>query len=188
MLQFFELRAVVYYFLYLFKTVVASGVLNVLLWAMGGLLAGVIFAFFSLLFLPRMIEDYVKIYNWYLNSDFYVIFEEKVDVRLIFKLIALPFLLTLSLCVSMVNLVVSIAYQLTFKLNLLRCVNCASTIEWTEGTVFCHICSEKVEGNAVKTCPGCNFKANAIRCPFCGYVVFVGLIGHQPTSQSQKKA
>ena len=187
MWSFFELKALGYYFLYIGNVIVFSGPAKAALWAMYSLCIGVLISFFTLIFMPRIVEDYVKIYNWYINSDFFVIFEEKVDVRLVFKLIFLPVLLILSLFVTMLNLVVRIAYQLAFKLNLLRCVNCHSTIEWREGTVLCHICGEKVTGNAVKTCPGCNFKANAIRCPFCGFVIFVGLVGQHPTTHSRKK-
>jgi hypothetical protein len=187
--QFFELRSIGYYGLFLAKFFLQSGAAKALLWSMYALCAGVVAAFFTILFMPRIVEDYVKIYNWYINSDFFVIFEEKVDVRFFFKLLALPFLLLLHLLVMMLNLIVRFAYQLTFKLNLLRCVNCSSVIEWKEGTVICHICTEKVTGDSVKTCPGCNFKANAIRCPYCGYVVFVGLLGQHPTSiHSRKKA
>ena len=185
--SFFEPRALGYYFIYLGNLLFSSGALKALLWAMGGLVAGVLFAFFGLIFMPRMVEDYVKIYNWYVNSDFFIIFEEKVDVRLVFKLVALPVLLLLMLLVNMLNIVVRFAYQLAFKLNLLHCVNCSAIIDWNEGTVLCHICGEKVVGNSVKTCPGCNFKANAIRCPFCGYVVFVGLVGQHPTTKSGKR-
>jgi len=186
-LQFFELKALGYYFLYLGKLFFFSGLLKALLWAVGALVVGVFATFLGFLLMPRMVEDYVKIYNWYVNSDFFMIFEEKVDVRLIFKLLALPVLLTFHLLFTMLNIVVRFAYQLIFKLNLLRCVNCSATIEWHEGTVICHICGEKVVGNPVKTCPGCNFKPNAIRCPFCGYVVFVGLIGQPPTTRTAKR-
>lgn len=184
---FIELRAIGYYLLFLGKVFLASGFFKAALWAAGSLIIGVLIAFFFIAFMPRVVEDYVKIYNWYVNSDFFVIFEEKVDVRLIFKIIALPLFLFLSLSVSMLNIIVRSAYQLAFKLNLLHCVYCSSKIEWSEGTVICHTCGEKVVGNAVKTCPGCNFKANAIRCPFCGYVVFVGLLGNHPATRSGKR-
>jgi hypothetical protein len=186
MAMFFELRALAYFALYFLKFFLDSGLFHAVIWTTGALVVGVLFAFFTVVTMPRVVEDYVKIYNWYINSDFYVIFEEKIDVRLIFKLLFLPILLAISLLVAMMNLVIRLGYQLAFKLDLLRCVYCSSIIEWNEGTVLCHICGEKVTGNAVKTCPGCNFKANAIRCPFCGYVVFVGLVGHAPVGRTGK--
>ncbi len=185
---YFELRAVGYFFLMLADLVWQSGVFHAFLWLGVALLIGVFFAFVLLVLMPRIVEDYVKIYNWYINSDFYVIFEEKVDVRLVFKLVGLPIMLVLALFFSVTNMVVRAAYHLAAKLNLLRCVNCHATIEWDEGTVLCHICGTEVTGTATKTCPGCHFKANAVRCPFCGYVVFVELLGQHPSGKAGKKA
>jgi len=179
-----EWQALGYFLLHLVNLFVASGAAKAFVWGACSLLAGVISAFFIIILIPRILEDYVKIYNWYVNSDFFILYEEKVDVRLVFKLIALPFALVFSLIVLILNLMVRIAYQLASKLNLLRCVNCHSIIDWNEGTVHCHICGEKVRGTMVKSCPGCNFKPNAIRCPFCGYIVFVGLIGQHPSGRA----
>ena len=187
MSRYFEWRALGYFFLYLTNLVVGSGIAYAFAWAAGGLLAGVLAVFLLLVLMPRIVEDYVKIYNWYVNSDFCIIFEEKVDVRLVFKLVALPLLLVIWLFFLVTNLVVRTAYQLVTKLNLLRCVHCRSTIEWSEGTVQCHICGERVTGTATKSCPGCNFKANTVRCPFCGYVNFVELIGQHPSGRAARR-
>ncbi|MBF0501673.1 MAG: hypothetical protein HQM09_16155 [Candidatus Riflebacteria bacterium] len=187
MMAYFEWSAIGYFALYLGKLFLASGIVQAFFWASVGLLLGTTIAFCLLILMPRIIEDYVKIYNWYINSDFYVIFEEKIDVRLIFKIIGLPFFLVAGLFFLIVNLNVRTAYNLAAKLNLLRCVHCASTIEWTEGTVICHICGEQVTGSATKTCPGCNFKANTVRCPFCGYVTYVDLAGRLPSGRAGRK-
>jgi predicted RNA-binding Zn-ribbon protein involved in translation (DUF1610 family) len=186
-MQFLEWRTLGYYLLYLGQLVVDSGAVSAFLWAAGALLAGTFLSFLALLIMPRIVEDYVKIYNWYVNSDFFLIFEEKVDVRLVFKILGLPFLLVAWLFFMTVNLMVRTAYQLAAKLHLLFCVNCRGVIEWNEGTVQCHLCGESVVGTATKTCPGCHFKANAVRCPFCGYVVFVELLGQHPSTRSGKK-
>jgi len=186
--QYFEMRSLIYFFLYLGKLFMGSGAVHAFVWAAVVLLLGVAFAFVILVFMPRILEDYVKVYNWYVNSDFYAIFEEKVDVRLIFKLAGLPFLLVLSLFFHVVNLVVRTAYHLVSKLNLIRCVHCHSIIDWQEGTVLCHICGERVTGTPTKTCPGCSFKANTVRCPYCGYLVFVELLGQPPSGRAGKKA
>lgn len=188
MWAYLEFRAVGLYALYLGGLFLKSGALYAFWWLAVSLLAGVAVAFGFLVLMPRVIEDYVKIYNWYINSDFYVIFEEKVDVRLVFKLIGLPFMLVLALLFQVVNTVVRAAYHLASKLNFLQCVNCHSTIEWNEGTTICHICGSEVTGTATKTCPGCNFKGNTVRCPYCGYVVFVELLGQHPSSKSVKKS
>ncbi|NLI76873.1 MAG: hypothetical protein GX442_10575 [Candidatus Riflebacteria bacterium] len=188
MSAYFELRALGYFFLHLLHLVWQSGAVTAFAWLAATLLAGVVFAFVLLLLMPRIVEDYVKVYNWYINSDFYVIFEEKVDVRLVFKLLALPFMLVLALGFSVVNMVVRAAYHLAAKLNLIRCVNCHATIDWDEGTVLCHVCGSEVTGTATKTCPGCHFKANTVRCPYCGYVVFVELLGQHPSAKAGKKA
>lgn len=187
MMNYLEWRALGYFFLYLARLVLDSGIAFAFAWAAGGLLAGVLLVFALLVLMPRIVEDYVKIYNWYINSDFCIIFEEKVDVRLVFKLIALPLLLVAWLFFLVTNLVVRTAYQLASKLNLLRCVHCHSTIEWSEGTVQCHICGDQVTGTATKSCPGCNFKANTVRCPFCGYVTFVELSGQHPSGRAARR-
>ncbi|MFZ2958313.1 MAG: hypothetical protein WA705_15605 [Candidatus Ozemobacteraceae bacterium] len=185
--SYFEWTALGYFFLYLGKLVFTSGIVQAFLWAATGLLLGTAVAFLLLMLMPRIVEDYVKIYNWYINSDFYIIFEEKIDVRLVFKIIGLPFFLVAGLFFLIVNLNVRTAYHLAAKLNVLRCVHCASTIEWGEETVVCHTCGEHVTGTATKTCPGCNFKANTVRCPFCGYVTYVDLTGRPPSGRAGKK-
>lgn len=188
MWAYFEPQALGYFALHLFNLFWNSGAVLAFVWLAITLLIGVAASFLFLVFMPRVVEDYVKVYNWYINSDFYVIFEEKVDVRLIFKLLGLPVMLVLALVFQVVNMVVRAAYHLAAKLNLLRCVNCHSTIEWDEGTTLCHICGAEVTGTATKTCPGCHFKANTVRCPFCGYVVFVELLGQHPSGKAGKKA
>lgn len=185
--SYFELRALGYFLLMLVNLVWQSGVVHAFLWLGTALLIGVICVFALLVFMPRIVEDYVKIYNWYINSDFYIIFEEKVDVRLIFKLVGLPFILVAALFFSVTNMIVRAAYHLATKLNLIRCVNCNATIPWDEGTVICHICGSEVTGTATKTCPGCHFKANTVRCPYCGYLVFVELVGQHPSGKASKK-
>ena len=185
--KYLEWEAIGYYLYFLWKKLVFSGMVQAALYASASLLFGVFAAFLALIFLPRVVEDYVKIYNWYVNSDFHKIFEEKVDVRLVFRLLALPFALLISLIFFVINLAVRSAYDLAFRLNLLRCVNCRTTISWGEGTVHCHVCGDKVVGSAVHSCPGCHFKANAIRCPYCGFVVFVGLHGEHPSARAEKR-
>lgn len=185
---FFEIRAIGYFFGYLAKIAIGTGVLEAFLWLASAMLTGVVLMFLTLLLMPRIVEDYVKIYNWYVNSDFYVIFEEKIDVRLVFKLLFLPVYLVLSLFFLTVNLMVRTAYQLAAKLNLLRCVNCRTRIHWEEGTTICHVCGDKIIGSATKTCPGCNARPNAVRCPYCGYLVFVELTGNPPTSRAGRRS
>lgn len=185
---FLEPRAIGYFFVFLGNVVIGTGVLGAFFWLAVAMLAGLVTAIFVLLLMPRILEDYVKIYNWYVNSDFYVIFEEKIEVRLIFKLLFLPLYLVLCLFFLTVNLMVRTAYHLVARLGLLRCVNCHARFEWSEGTVVCHICEERIVGAATKTCPGCNAKPNAVRCPYCGYLVFIDLIGQGPTGRAGRKS
>ncbi len=186
MTDYISWRSFEYFLIYLGEKILSSGAAYAFLWTAIALLIGVFLAFMTLILVPRIIEDYVKIYNWYVNSDFYIILEEKVDVRMIFKVLGLPILLVLTLFFLTLNLIVRTAYQLAAKLNLLFCVNCESRIDWREGTVICHVCSEKVTGTPTKSCPGCNFKANSVRCPYCGYVNFVELFGHHPSGRAGK--
>jgi hypothetical protein len=166
------------------RTVFGSGGALAAAWLAGGLSLAVLVVLVLLVVMPRLVEDYVRLHHWYVNSDFYLIFGEKVDIRFIFRLVLLPVTLTVMLAAGALNLVVGTAYRLAFRLNLLRCVHCGAGIEWEEGTVLCHLCGEKVTGTAVKTCPGCHFKPNAVRCPFCGYIVFVGLEGQPPSGRA----
>lgn len=184
---FFELRAIGYFLGYLGKVIIGTGVLGAFFWLAAAMLVGLALAVFVLLAMPRIIEDYVKIYNWYVNSDFYVIFEEKIEVRLIFKLLFLPLSLVLWLFFLTVNLIVRTAYHLVARMNLLRCVNCHARLEWSEGTVVCHVCDEQIVGPATKTCPGCNAKPNTVRCPYCGFLVFIDLAGHGPTARAGRR-
>ncbi|HOT28321.1 MAG TPA: hypothetical protein PLU72_09035 [Candidatus Ozemobacteraceae bacterium] len=185
---FLELRAIGYFFGHLGKVFVGTGVLEAFVWLAIAMLAGLAVAIIVLLSIPRILEDYVKIYNWYVNSDFYVIFEEKIEVRLVFKLAFLPVYLVVSLFFLTVNLMVRTAYHLVARLNLLRCVNCHARIEWAEGTVTCDVCGDHIVGAPTKTCPGCNAKPNAVRCPYCGFLVFIDLIGQAPTGRAGRKS
>ncbi|HNW36030.1 MAG TPA: hypothetical protein PKM25_13915 [Candidatus Ozemobacteraceae bacterium] len=184
---FFELRTIGYFLGYLSKVVIGTGVLGAFFWLAAAMLTGLALAIFILLAMPRILEDYVKIYNWYVNSDFYVIFEEKIEVRLVFKLLFLPVYLVLWLFFLTVNLIVRTAYHLVARMNLLRCVNCHARLEWGEGTVVCHICEEQIVGAATKTCPGCNAKPNTVRCPYCGFLVFIDLTGQGPTGRAGRR-
>ncbi|MBF0545780.1 MAG: hypothetical protein HQM08_15160 [Candidatus Riflebacteria bacterium] len=183
MFEYFEWNAVGYYFLYLFKLLARSGAMAAFLWAAVSLVFLVVVTFFLLLCIPRVVEDYVKIRNWYVNSDFYGIFEEKIDTGLFFKLAGLPFLLVFSLVFMILDLVVKTAYSLAAKLGLISCVNCHSYIEWKEEITKCRFCGEEFSGVPTKTCPACNFKPNSLRCPYCGFVVFIGLFGQPPSSR-----
>ncbi|HOY65337.1 MAG TPA: hypothetical protein PLP29_00530 [Candidatus Ozemobacteraceae bacterium] len=185
---FFELRALGYFFAHLGQVVIGTGVLGAFFWLAVAMLAGLTVAILVLLVMPRILEDYVKIYNWYVNSDFYVIFEEKIEVRFVFKLVFLPIYLVLSLFFLTVNLMVRTAYHLVARMNLVRCVNCRARIEWGEGTVTCHVCGDRIVGAVTKTCPGCNAKPNAVRCPYCGFLVFIDLAGQAPTSRAGRKS
>ncbi len=186
--KFVEGRSIGYFFEYLIQLPLQTGLTSSLVWLVIFLLLAVLSAFILLILLPRVVEDYVKIYNWYINSDFYLLLTEKVDMRLFFRLLLLPFALLLSCLFFLVNLAVRVAYDLTYRLNLLRCVNCGTAIACSDSTVLCHICGDKVAGPATHTCPGCHFKANAVRCPYCGFVVFISLVGQHPSSKAGKKA
>ena len=186
-LEYLEFSSIGYYFGFLFKLIISSGAIHAAAWAAAALAIGVAFAFISLILLPRVVEDYIKLYNWYVNSDFYFLFREKVDIRLIFRLLLLPFALVFSLIFFVTNIAVKTALDLAYRLDLLRCVNCGSHLHWAEGTVICHICGDKVVGSATQTCPGCHFKPNAVRCPYCGFVVFLGLHGEHQSTKAGKR-
>ena len=186
-LNYLDLRAIGYFFGYLFKLVISSGALFAAMWASIALVLGVVTAFVVVLLLPRVLEDYIKLYNWYVNSEFFSLFKEKVDLRLIFRLALLPIGLVLSLFFFVTNLAVKSALDLAYRLDLIRCVNCHTQLRWAEGTVFCHICGDKVHGPATQTCPGCHFKPNAVRCPYCGFVIFLGLQGEHSSTRAGKR-
>lgn len=184
-MQYFTGQTCLNFLSFVTEQVLYSRIAEAFLWIAVVMLSGTAVSFFLLIILPRVVEDYVKIYNWYINSELFIIFEEKVDLKFIFKLIVLPFHLVASMFFSVMNLMIKTSYHLAAKLNLLRCVNCHATVEWSESTVNCHICGEKVMGNITKSCPGCNFKPNAIRCPYCGYIVFVELTGKNPSERAR---
>lgn len=188
LLDYLELRALGYYILMLFSFFIKSEFVKYSLGLISILLLLVVICFFILLIIPRALEDYVKIYNWYINSDFFVIIEEKANVKFIFKLLLLPFYLFLTIFFFIINVSVKTSYELVIKLNILRCVNCNSFIDLQEGTVICHYCSSEITGPPSKSCPGCNFKPNSVRCPFCGYLNFIGLFGNNPSKKAQIKS
>jgi DNA-directed RNA polymerase subunit RPC12/RpoP len=150
------------------------------------MLSGLFVIVLIILFVPRLIEDYVKLYNWYINSDFFQIFEEKASIRLIIKIIFSPILLFIALLFSIVNIIVRTGYQIVLKLQLLYCINCSSYISFNEEEMICPYCGEIHKGTPDTSCPKCNFKANSIYCPYCGFLVFIDLTGKKSLEQRKK--
>lgn len=131
-------------------------------------------------FLPRLLEDYVRLYNWYLNSDFHDLFARKVNVRPVIVLLTLPLVLFLGLLFGVANLVVTTAYRLMFKVTGLRCFYCGHRLKWEQRDLQCEHCATRYSGPVDAACPLCGFKPNAVSCPSCSHLVFIGLEGAPP--------
>ncbi|MBF0406635.1 MAG: hypothetical protein HQM10_04730 [Candidatus Riflebacteria bacterium] len=187
MTDYLELHAAGYFLLYLVRLFLNSGIIKAFAWVSASLILLTIAAFLSLIIMPRIVEDYVKLKNWYINSDFCRIFDEKVDTGITFKLIGLPFALFFSFLFLILDLITATAYSLAAKLGFLYCVGCNSYMEWKDEQKKCRYCGEEFSSYPDKTCPACNFKPNALRCPYCGYVVLISLHGKHPSSRFRQE-
>ena len=144
------------------------------------LLVSTLLCCISILFLPRLMEDYIRLYNWYVNSDFYDLFARKVNVRPIIVLLLLPIVLFVGILFATANLVVSISYRIIFKVLGLRCFYCGYRLKWETTDLQCDHCATRYSGTADSKCPLCGFKPNAVHCPSCAHLIFVGLEGSPP--------
>jgi DNA-directed RNA polymerase subunit RPC12/RpoP len=146
----------------------------------GWLLLGAALSCLVILLRPRMMEDYIRLYNWYLNSDFHDLFARKVNVRPVIVVLLLPLVLFFGMVFSLLNLVVAVAYRLVTKVLGLRCFYCGHRLPWAELDLQCDHCKTRHRGPLDAQCPLCGFKPNAVHCPSCGHLIFVSLEGAPP--------
>ena len=144
------------------------------------LVLATLFCSLSILILPRLLEDYIRLYNWYLNSDFYDLFARKVNIRPVILLLLLPIVLFIGMIFALANLVVSMAYRVVFKILGLRCFYCGYRLKWETKDLQCDHCGTRYSGTADAKCPLCGFKPNAVQCPSCAHLIFVSLEGSPP--------
>jgi len=144
------------------------------------LLVGTLVCCGAILFLPRLLEDYIRLYNWYVNSDFHTLFARKVDVRPIIVVLLLPVVVFVGMCFALANLMVTVSYRIIFKVLGLRCFYCGYRLKWESADQQCEHCSTRYSGTVDTRCPLCGFKPNAVTCPSCAHLIFVGLDGAPP--------
>lgn len=144
------------------------------------LLAATLCCSIAILLLPRLLEDYIRLYNWYVNSDFHDLFARKVNVRPVIVVLLLPIVLFVGMLFALLNLVVSISYRIIFKVMGLRCFYCGFRLKWETSDLQCEHCSTRYSGTVESPCPLCGFKPNAVHCPSCAHLIFVGLDGAPP--------
>jgi hypothetical protein len=134
----------------------------------------------AIMFLPRFVEDYIRLYNWYLNSDFYDLFARKVDIRPVIVIFLLPLIILAGVLFALSNLVVSISYRVVFKVFGLKCFYCGHKIIRESIDLQCVHCGTRHCGTVDEKCPLCGFKPNAVQCTSCAHLVFTSLEGSPP--------
>jgi len=144
------------------------------------MLLGTVLCSLIIMFVPRMVEDYIRLYNWYVNSAFYDLFARKVDVRPVIVIFMLPVILFLGVVFALVNLMVSVSYRIVFKVIGLKCFYCGHKIARESMDMQCVYCGTRHCGTIDETCPLCGFKPNAVQCPSCAHLVFTGIEGSPP--------